>query len=292
MPDFNYDQAFSRNIGWVTRDEQKKLGSSRVAIAGMGGVGGIYLLTLARLGIGKFNISDMDAFDIVNFNRQAGANMSTVNKEKVKVMAEQALLINPGLDLNIFAHGVTNKNIDEFLKDVDVYVDGIDVFAMGARELVYKACEEKNIPIVIAGPLGMGTAVVNFLPGRMTYDQYFGFSKANNDTEKSIRFLLGMAPRMLHRKYLVDPSSVNIHEKKGPSTASACQMCAGAASTEALKILLKRKNINSAPVAYQFDAYSYRFIKTWRPWGFKNPLQRLSLFILKRILKKMNSGAR
>ena len=49
---FDYAQAFSRNIGWVTRDEQQRLRGKRVAIAGLGGVGGVHLLTLARLGVG------------------------------------------------------------------------------------------------------------------------------------------------------------------------------------------------------------------------------------------------
>jgi tRNA A37 threonylcarbamoyladenosine dehydratase len=71
MPEqFDYSSAFSRNIGWVTADEQAKLRDSRVAIAGLGGVGGPHLLTLARLGVGKFNIADFDRFELQNFNRQ------------------------------------------------------------------------------------------------------------------------------------------------------------------------------------------------------------------------------
>src|SRR6476661_6591982 len=76
--DFNYSQAFSRNIGWLTVEEQERLRGARAAIAGLGGVGGGHLLTLARLGVGNFNISDFDYFEIHNFNRQAGAMMSTV----------------------------------------------------------------------------------------------------------------------------------------------------------------------------------------------------------------------
>jgi len=55
---FNYKNAFSRNLGWVTEEEQSSLQNKRIAIAGMGGVGGTHLLTLTRLGIGRFNISD------------------------------------------------------------------------------------------------------------------------------------------------------------------------------------------------------------------------------------------
>ena len=75
---FDYFKAFSRNIGWISREEQILLGQKKVAIAGLGGAGGEHLLTLARTGIGRFAISDFDFFDIHNFTRQAGAAMSTV----------------------------------------------------------------------------------------------------------------------------------------------------------------------------------------------------------------------
>jgi tRNA A37 threonylcarbamoyladenosine dehydratase len=94
---FSYDRAFSRNIGWVTTEEQKALRGKRVAIAGMGGVGGIHLLTLVRLGIGSFHIADFDHFDIANFNRQVGATVSTLGKDKAGVLAAMARDINPAL---------------------------------------------------------------------------------------------------------------------------------------------------------------------------------------------------
>ena len=72
---FDYNLAFSRNIGWLTAAEQETLRRKRVAIAGLGGVGGVHMLTLTRLGIGGFNISAFDEFDVPNFNRQAGAMM-------------------------------------------------------------------------------------------------------------------------------------------------------------------------------------------------------------------------
>mgnify|MGYP002137541986 FL=1 len=103
---FRYEEAFSRNIGWVTEAEQAALRGKRIAIAGAGGVGGVHLLTLARLGVGAFTIADMDRFDLVNFNRQAGAMMSTLDRPKVEVMAEMARDINPELDIRIFPDGV------------------------------------------------------------------------------------------------------------------------------------------------------------------------------------------
>ena len=55
---WSYEEAFSRNLGLINPQEQEKLRKSRVAIAGMGGIGGINLMTLARLGIGAFRIAD------------------------------------------------------------------------------------------------------------------------------------------------------------------------------------------------------------------------------------------
>ncbi len=283
MTSFDYSTAFSRNLGWVTDAEQHVLRNARVAIAGMGGVGGIHLLTLARLGIGKFNISDFDVFEQANFNRQAGAAMSTIGRSKVEVMAEQALDINPELDIRSFPEGVNEENLDDFFKDVDLYVDGLDFFVFEAREAVYRACERLKIPAVIAAPLGMGVAVVNLLPGKMTFESFFGFSGATPQ-EKALRFLLGLSPAMLQRGYLADRSKVDFVGQRGPSTPMACQLCAGAAATEALKILLKRGDVLAAPHGYQFDAYRNKYTHTWRPWGNNNPIQRLGLAIARRQL--------
>ena len=85
---FNYEEAFSRNIGWVTKEEQQKLRNTKVAIGGLGGVGGDHTIVLSRLGIGNFHISDLDDYDVANFNRQAGANMHTLGKAKAAVMEE------------------------------------------------------------------------------------------------------------------------------------------------------------------------------------------------------------
>ena len=88
--DWSYGKAFARNIGLVSPAEQEVLHTSRVAIVGMGGVGGVHLVTLARLGIGRFTIADPDAFEPVNFNRQYGATLRGLGRSKAEVMAEEA----------------------------------------------------------------------------------------------------------------------------------------------------------------------------------------------------------
>ena len=155
MRSFDYNSAFSRNIGWVTEAEQTKLRNCRVAIGGLGGVGGVHLLTLARLGIGKFNIADFDVFDLVNFNRQVGATMSALDRPKLDVMTEMLRDINPDVELNTFPKGVQAENLDAFLEGVDIYVDGLDFFVFDARRKTFAACEAKQIPVVTAAPLGL-----------------------------------------------------------------------------------------------------------------------------------------
>ena len=278
--DFDYSAAFDRNIGWLTDDEQHRLRTKRVAIAGMGGVGGSHLLTLSRLGIGAFHISDFDRFEIGNFNRQAGAMVSTIGCPKVDVLAATARDINPQADIRIFPDGVHEGNVGQFFDGVDLYVDGLDAFAFQAREMVFAHCAERGIPATSVAPLGMSAALLNFMPGGMTFEQYFRLSGCS-DEEKAIRFLVGFAPALLHRKYLVDATRVNLAERRGPSTGIACELCAGVASSEALKILLGRGKVWAAPHAIQFDGYRNRTVHTWRPGGNRNPLNSLAIAIAK-----------
>ena len=285
MTEFDYSTAFSRNIGWLTPDEQSLLRKKRVAIAGLGGAGGVHLLTLARLGIGAFHLADFDTFALANFNRQAGAAMSTIGHSKVEVMANMARDINPELDLNIFTNGVQPDNLDKFLDGVDVYVDGLDYFVFDARRMVYAACRERGIPITFAVPLGMGASLINFLPQGPSFEDYFCL-QGHPEWEWPIRFLVGVAPGLLHRHYLAAPEFVDFATHRVPSTGIACQFCAGMAGTTAAKLLLGRGKVSGAPHSLQFDGYTGKLKKCWRPGGNAHPLQRLAIAYVNHRLKK------
>ncbi|MCQ8129165.1 ThiF family adenylyltransferase [Methylomonas rivi] len=286
MTEFNYQQAFSRNIGWVTEQEQQVLRCKKIAIAGLGGVGGSHLLTLSRLGIGAFHIADFDKFELPNFNRQAGATVSHLDRPKTDVLAEMAQDINPELQIKKFPDGVTINNLSEFFTGVDLYVDALDFFAFEAREMVFAYCAEQGIPAITAAPLGMGTAVLNFLPGKMTFEEYFRL-EGKSETDKILHFLLGLSPAMLQRGYLVDLNKVDFINHKGPSTPMACEMCAGVAATQALKILLGRGKVLAAPWGLQFDAYEIKLVKTWRPGGNNHFIQRFGIAIARRQFMKL-----
>jgi len=277
---FDYTTAFSRNIGWLTCQEQDQLKTKRIAIAGLGGVGGSHLLALTRLGVGAFHIADLDVFELANFNRQAGASLHHINRPKVDVLAEMALDINPSLDIRRFPQGINDANLAAFLIGVDVYVDGLDFFAFKARKAVFAACHELGIPAVTAAPLGMGTALLSFMPGGMSFEEYFQWTGCS-EAEQALRFLVGLAPSGLHGAYLVDPSSIDLAGKKGPSTIMGCELCAGVTATEVLKILMQRGRVYSAPYSQQFDAYTNRFKRVWLPGGNRNPLQKIKLHLMR-----------
>jgi len=280
---FVYDEAFSRNLGWVTEAEQQRLRRARVCIAGLGGVGGIYLLTMARLGIGAFSVADFDTFSIANFNRQAGATVRSIDQPKIRVMAEMARDINPELDIRMFERGLSADNMDAFLDGADVYLDGLDFFALQMRAEVFARCARRGIAATTVAPLGMGAALLNFVPGGMSFDEYFGFS-GQSERMQALRFLVGLSPAMLQMGYLVDPSRVNLAERRGPSTIVAVQLCSGIAAAQVLKLILRRGEVLAAPWGLHFDAYRNRLKRTWRPGGHRNPMQRLLLAVAQRRL--------
>jgi len=292
MSTFDYYTAFDRTIGWVTSEELARLRGARVAIAGLGGVGGVHLITLARLGVGGFHIADLDRFELHNMNRQAGAAMRHLGRPKTEVMQALAEDVNPELELRAFADGVHAENLDQFLENVDIYVDGLDFFEFDIRRTVFEACARRGIPAVTVAPLGMGAALLNFHPEGMSFSEYFDLVDGLPEEELAVRFMLGLAPALLHMGYLAEPRGVDFQARRGPSTPMACELCAGILGTEVLKILLGRGRVHWAPRGMHFDTYRQRLRHTWRPGGNRrNPLQRLLLSVARRRLAAMRAEA-
>lgn len=272
---FDYNEAFSRNLGWLTPQEQQRLRGARVAVAGMGGVGGVHVQGLARLGVGALNLTDFDHFELANFNRQAGAATSTIGRPKVDVMRDFALDVNPESDVRVFPDGLNESNLSDYLDGVDLLIDAIDFFANGLRPALYAAARERGIPVVCSAPLGAGAALICFQPGGMRFDDYFGFAGCD-DVTMAVRFMVGMSPRLPQRHYLAYPEIVDFVKRRVPSLGMSCQFAAGMAVTAAMKLLLQRGGVKGAPHSYQFDAYLGRFYRCWRPGGYRNPLQKLA----------------
>jgi molybdopterin/thiamine biosynthesis adenylyltransferase len=281
---FSYDEAFSRHLGLITPDEQARLRRSRVAVTGLGGVGGVHLITLTRLGIGSFHVVDPDRFDLANFNRQYGASVRTLGRYKAEVMSEEARAINPELDLRAFPEPVTPANVAAVLDGVDVLVDGIDFFALEARRLLFAEARRRAVWAVTAGPLGFSAAWLVFSPTGMSFDEYFDLDRTTDPLDRLISFLIGLAPSATQRTYM-DLSKADPASGRGPSVGLACQLCSGVAAAEVLKILLGRSPVRPVPWYAQFDAYRQVFRQGRLRGGNRHPVRRL---IRRRVRKRLD----
>lgn len=284
---WSYARAFSRNLGLISEAEQQVLRQSRVAIAGMGGVGGIHLITLTRLGVGHFTITDPDTFSIENTNRQYGAASSTYGHNKAEAMAAIARDINPDLTIDIIPGGVTPENVDQFLNGANLFVDGLDAFSIDIRRVVYRAAAERGIFAVSAGPFGFSTGWMIFDPTGMSFDQYFDIQDDMSEAEKFIAFVVGVAPKGTHLRYL-DKRYVDFKARKGPSAGLACDLAAGVVGAEAIKILLHRGRIKAIPHFHQFDPYVGKYVQGKLRSGNRHPLQRLKRWYLMRYARRHN----
>jgi molybdopterin/thiamine biosynthesis adenylyltransferase len=284
---YNYKKAFSRNLGWFRPEDQKRISQIRIAIPGLGGVGGVHLYNFLRLGFCKFNLADPDSFEIGNFNRQVGATCENIGRSKAQVAAEEAAQINPNSEIKLFK-GVTLENMAEFLTDVDIVVDGLDLFAMDIRIPLFELAHKMGIPVVTAGPFGMGTSILAFSPDKMSYNDYFDLNHKGLTLEaKIIRFLAGICPNMMHRKYLRNPNAVDLFNGKLPSLNIGCMAASAAVGATVTKIVLDRKDksIRWAPHGFHVDFNLHKSIRFWRPFGNRNPIQ---FFKIKAYLKFFN----
>ena len=125
----------------------KKLSYSRVAVFGLGGVGGYVIEALARGGVGEIDLIDHDKIDVTNINRQILANSSNVGALKVEVAKERLLLINPNIKVNTFCEFFLPSCADKFdFSKYDYVVDAVDTVT--AKLLLAEKCAEVNIPLI------------------------------------------------------------------------------------------------------------------------------------------------
>lgn len=138
---------FSRTELLFGKEAMDKLQNSRVAVFGIGGVGGYVCEALVRSGVYHFDLIDDDQVCLTNLNRQIIATRKTVGQYKVDVMRERILEINPDADVSVYKCFFLPENADEFpFEEYDYVVDAVDTVT-AKIELVMKA-QEKGVPII------------------------------------------------------------------------------------------------------------------------------------------------
>lgn len=139
-----YDELTQRNIGVFTPEEQARVRSLVVAVAGCGAIGAPTAHFLARLGVGELRLADPEVFEPSNVNRQFAAYVDTIGVNKAEAVAAELARINPGLVTRTFSEGVREASVAAFLKGADVVVDGLDFFELDAELLLHREARRRG----------------------------------------------------------------------------------------------------------------------------------------------------
>ena len=139
---------------WLSRTERligekniEILGKSRVAVFGVGGVGGFVVEALARSGVGSFDLIDNDTVSVSNLNRQIIATVDTVGKPKVEVMRDRILSINPSAQVNIRQEFFLPEKKEEYNFGEYAYVvDAVDTVT--AKIAIIQFSKEAGVPVI------------------------------------------------------------------------------------------------------------------------------------------------
>ena len=264
-----YRAIFCRNLGFFTESEQEKLKKSTVAIAGVGGIGGLLAERLMRLGIGGLKILDPEAFEKSNFNRQLCSSMSTLGQNKAEAVFLHIKGINPQSRIKWSNTGIkTQEDANLFVEGCDLIVDAMDFGLFSESIFLQRAARQRGIYYMLASAIGFGALVVIFDPKGLTLEEY-------NKLSPDINFNNGEQPSVpLDRICPVVPSyatpdsaeaeailkEVITGERPAPTSSIGVGLGSTMAATEAMNILLRKRDIASAPNYTYADLLDRKFL--------------------------------
>jgi hypothetical protein len=144
---FSYERFTTRNIGFVSEAEQRRLSEATVFVCGTGGMGGAAIQALARAGIGRLVLADIDRFELSNLNRQVFCFADTIGHPKAEATRDLCLKINADLDITVFGAEWTDQANDLVAK-ADVVINGTD--DLGAGLLLYRTARQHGRTMIDA----------------------------------------------------------------------------------------------------------------------------------------------
>jgi tRNA A37 threonylcarbamoyladenosine dehydratase len=262
-----YQESFTRNIGVFTEAEQAQLRNSTVAVAGVGGIGGLLVERLIRMGVGNIKITDLGTFDRSNLNRQLGSSMNTLGRYKTEVVYQYMKEINPEANIYYDNNGITSQAAAiQFVDGSDLVIDEMDYAAWKESIYLQRAARKIGTYYIFSGAIGFGSLLVNFDPRDITLEEYDNIS-LNEDLEKLVKSsvpferILPVVP-----SYVTDAMSMEMLQEiiAGQRLVPTCSVGVGLASVltagNAINILLKRKEIVKAPQYIYIDLLDQKFI--------------------------------
>ena len=261
-----YRESFIRNIGIFTETEQELLRNSTIAVAGVGGVGGLLVERLIRLGVGNIKITDLGTFDQSNLNRQYGASMLTLERYKAEVVYEKLKDIFPADNIYYDNKGITSEaDAIRFVDGADLVIDEMDYGAWKESIYLQRAARERGIYYFFAGAIGFGALLTNFDPEGITLEEYNSI-QPDVDLEK-VEVVSVPAEKVLPvvPSYAAKALSMDMMQEiiAGQRPVPTCSVGVGLTSIlaagNAVNILLERKEIVKAPQYIYIDLLDQNF---------------------------------
>lgn len=152
MTAFSYQTLTTRNIGFVSEAEQQRLHDATVFVCGTGGMGGAAIQALARAGVGRLVLADIDRYEVSNLNRQVFCFTDTIGQPKAEATRDLCLKINPELNITVFGLEWA-EHAEDLVAGADVVINGTD--DLGASLLLYRTARRlgKTVIDAYASPL-------------------------------------------------------------------------------------------------------------------------------------------
>ncbi len=201
-----YWERVDRNLGWLGNSEkeqkerQEKLRDAVIGIAGTGGIGGAVALRLIRMGVRNLKLADPDQFDITNIQRQMGASLVNVGRNKAEVVAEMAYELTKDVNIDVFPEGITMESAEEFMDGCDVVMDQMDFFQIRNRYALHRAFRKSDrcrfmfkIPTV-----GHSVFVFTYTKDSMPIEEVYGIPENADITPEVTRRLMERIMPELH----------------------------------------------------------------------------------------------
>lgn len=168
----NLEHRYDRNMQALSSEECATLAKKRVAIVGCGGLGGLAIEALARIGVGFLRVIDGDVFEESNLNRQLLSTEAVLGREKALVAAERVQAINSDVIADACVTYLTEANAIELLSEVDCVIDCLD--NLEARFWTAHACQKLGVPIVYGAIAGWFGQACTVYPGDVSFATIYG----------------------------------------------------------------------------------------------------------------------
>jgi len=263
-----YKSIFASNIGFFSETEQEKLRRSTIAIAGMGGVGGLTAERLIRLGIGRLKILDPEAFQQGSLNRQFGSSMLNLGQNRAEAVFKQTKDINPQARIQYSKTGIkTEDDAGLFVNGCDLVIDEMDFGLLKESIFLQRAARRRGIYYMFAVDIGFGALIVIFDPNGLTLEEYDKLPPdVNLEDAQELRVPLErICPVMpSYAAPASDEADMILREvltgdRPAPTNSIGVGQASILAAIEAINIILKKRDIVCAPQYTYIDLIARQF---------------------------------